>query len=63
MAERVIARKTQLFLHSVLPVVDTHAEVVRKKFKRGKFVVTFAGIVKIVALVSMISTIPGIKSK
>lgn len=54
MAERALARKSQLFLHSILPVVDTHEEVVKKKFKRGKFVLTFAGLIKIIALVSLI---------
>lgn len=53
MAERALARKSQLFLHSVLPVVDTHDQVVKKKFKRGKYVLTHTGLIKIFALVSL----------
>lgn len=51
MTERAIARKSQLFLSSVLPVIDTHEQVVKKRFKRGKFIFTYTGLVKILALV------------
>lgn len=49
----VVRRKTQLFLNNISPVYDTHAEVVRKKLKRGKFPSTPTGIIKMFSMVSL----------
>ncbi|KAF5274814.1 hypothetical protein FQR65_LT00397 [Abscondita terminalis] len=58
MAERkIIGRKSQMFLHSVIPVVNTHEELVKQKFKRGKFTFTITGILKIIGNVLFLTSI------
>lgn len=52
MAQRALARKSQLFLHSVIPVTNTHDELIAAKLKRGKFVFTKTGCIKICGIVS-----------
>lgn len=53
MAEQQInKRKSQMFLHSIIPVVDTHEDLIKKKLKRGKFTFTITGILKIIEIVS-----------
>lgn len=56
MAERIIAhRKSQTYLHSVLPVRNTHEELVKKKLQSGKFLFTITGLIKIAGIVSWIN--------
>lgn len=52
MAERAIHRKSQLIFNSVLPVKNTHYELVKKKLETGKFPFTVTGIIKILGIVS-----------
>lgn len=52
MATRPLPRKSQLFLDGVLPVTVNYDELVAAKFKRGKFVFTVTGGVKIIGIVS-----------
>lgn len=52
MAERKIdMRKSQLFLHSFVPVVNTHEELVKQNFALGKFPFTITGIIKLTGIV------------
>lgn len=53
MAERAIHRKSQLIFHSVLPVKDTHEELIKKKLETGKFPFTITGVIKILGIVSI----------
>lgn len=46
-------RKSQLYLHSILPVTRSHDQVVSDKLKPGKFVVTPTGLTKALGLVSV----------
>lgn len=55
MAERAIHRKSQLIFNSVIPVTDTHEELVKKKLKAGKFPFTITSLIKVVAVVSVIT--------
>ncbi|KAK4885991.1 hypothetical protein RN001_002262 [Aquatica leii] len=58
MTERkLVARKSQMFLHSVIPVVNTHEELIRQKFKRGKFTFTVTGVLKIIGNVLLLISI------
>ncbi|KAF5301650.1 hypothetical protein FQA39_LY10697 [Lamprigera yunnana] len=58
MAERkVVGRKSLMYLHSFIPVVDTQEELVRKKFKSGKFTFTVTGILKIIGNVQLLTAI------
>ncbi|KAK9694325.1 hypothetical protein QE152_g33602 [Popillia japonica] len=50
-------RKSQLFLHSILPVTATHDEVVSDKLKPGKFVVTTTGLIKAAGLIFLLAGI------
>lgn len=52
MAERAIHRKSQLIFNSVIPVTDTHEELVKKKLKAGKFPFTITSLIKVFAIVS-----------
>ncbi|XP_072403193.1 uncharacterized protein [Diabrotica undecimpunctata] len=51
MAESAInRRKSQLFLNNISPVTDTYNELIKKKLKRGKFLETKTGIIKIAGM-------------
>lgn len=53
MAERAIVhRKSQIYFNSVLPVRNTHDELVKKKLESGKFLFTITGLIKIAGIVS-----------
>ncbi|XP_072403190.1 uncharacterized protein [Diabrotica undecimpunctata] len=55
MAESAInRRKSQLFLNNISPVTDTYNELIKKKLKRGKFLETKTGIIKIAGMLILI---------
>uniref|UniRef100_A0A6P7FGD6 Uncharacterized protein LOC114327789 n=1 Tax=Diabrotica virgifera virgifera TaxID=50390 RepID=A0A6P7FGD6_DIAVI len=55
MAESAInRRKSQLFLTNISPVTNTYNDLIKKKLKRGKFLETKTGIIKIAGMLILI---------
>lgn len=50
--ETPVPRKSQLFLHEFIPVKTNYNQLVAAKLKKGKFVFTKTGCIKILGCVS-----------